>query len=96
MKKYVKVCDCPPTGNYNSFVAGKFRQVETKNDICIHCGHMAMDMKMSDLENKKKVMVIHKEDEVQDQTLELGQNEIDRLDIGGNHVHIDEFSEGIY
>ena len=96
MNKYVKVCDCPPTGDYYSFVAGKFRPVEVKDGNCIHCGYMAMTMKETDLENKRKTSNTNKVDEVQDQTLELDQCDIDRLDIGEDHVHFDESSESFY
>lgn len=94
MTKYVKVCDCPPTGEYNSFVAGKFRQVETHGENCIHCGYVAMNMKLSDLQNKRHDAT-DKVDEIQDQTLELDQETINSLE-GGEDVHFNEFSEGVY
>jgi hypothetical protein len=44
MKKYIKVCDCPPNGSYKAFAAGKFREVPTKDGLtCDLCGHIAMD-----------------------------------------------------
>ena len=95
MNKYVKVCDCPPTGEYSSFVAGKFREVETKDGACVHCGYIAMTMKFNDL-NGKRTTVESKSDEIQDQTLELDQNTIGDLDLGGEDVHIDEFSKSFY
>jgi hypothetical protein len=93
MTKYVKACDCPLDRDYNSFIAGKFHEVEVRDGKCVHCGYMAIDMKFTDLQNKHQD-IPDKLDEIQDQTLELSQDAINSL--GGNDVHFDEFSKGIY
>jgi Zn ribbon nucleic-acid-binding protein len=94
MSKYVKVCDCPADSNYDAFVAGKFRKVETKNGSCVHCGYIAMDMKESDINKRKsKKTDIKSQKESQEEVLteEWVLKSLDSSS-GGDLVYFDELS----